>query len=145
MTLQPTTHLRFHAVHFYPTENWNIKFYANARIADRSSPATAKILRHVIHCSGAIHMHAYTCIRRNKLSPDERRQEISVHRKILEIRKKTEEKKEETEREREREKKRRKTVSRRKCNERARANLYQPPEARGRRYGSRTTPDISDG
>lgn len=30
-------------------------------------------------------------------------------------------------------------------NERARANLYQPPEARGRRYGSRTTPDISDG
>jgi len=24
-------------------------------------------------------------------------------------------------------------------------NLYQPPEARGRRYGSRTTPDISGG
>lgn len=28
---------------------------------------------------------------------------------------------------------------------RARASLYQPPEARGCRYRSRTTPDISDG
>jgi len=133
-----------YTLHFYATANWNIELYTNARIAYRSSITVAKILRHHSqYCSSAIYI--YIRIRRNKLS-DERRQEISVRRKIPEIRRKAEEKEKERRKKRERgEKKRRKTVSRRKCNERARTNLYQPPEARGRRYGSRTTPDISDG
>lgn len=60
----------------------------------------------------------------------------------------TKESGEEGEREKEKEKKKddgRRYQGGSATNERARANLYQPPEARGRRYGSRTTPDISDG
>lgn len=53
--------------------------------------------------SSAIYMHAYTCIEEINY-PDERRQEILVRRKILEIRKKSEEERERR-RKREREKK----------------------------------------
>lgn len=103
--------------------------------------STAKILRHIHSQSAAtryIYMH-----RRNKLS----RRETPGNFGLPKNPRDTKESEEDGERERKKKKKKSggRRYQRRKCNERARANLYQPPEARGRRYGSRTTPDISDG